>query len=103
MNRRDVLKSSLFSAGSLAVPASMGAQSQNDKPQPAHIWPHVPTEINGGGMPTILWICTDMQRYDTIEGLNNDSIHTPNLRRLMTEGVTLTHTFVQSPVCSPSR
>jgi len=103
MNRRDVLKSSLLGAGALAMPPAMGAETQDDKPKPGHIWPHVPTELNGGRMPNILWICTDMQRFDTIEGLNNDSIHTPNLRRLMSEGVTLTHAYVQNPVCSPSR
>ena len=36
-------------------------------------------------MPNILWICTDQQRYDTIEELNNVHIRTPNLRRLAGE------------------
>ncbi|NOZ22634.1 MAG: sulfatase-like hydrolase/transferase, partial [Planctomycetes bacterium] len=53
--------------------------------------------------PNILWICTDQQRYDTIHGLNNPHINTPNLDRLMGEGVTFTHAFSQSPVCTPSR
>lgn len=44
-----------------------------------------------------------MQRFDTIEGLNNDFIHTPNLKKLMAESVTFTHAYVQNPVCSPSR
>ncbi len=53
--------------------------------------------------PNILWICTDQQRYDTIGGLNNPHIRTPNLDRLMAEGTTFTHAFSQSPVCTPSR
>lgn len=103
MNRRDLLKSSLLAAGALASnPAH--AQESLQVPQPGvHVWPEVPVELNGGRMPNILWICPDMQRFDTIEGLNNDVIHTPNLRKLMAESVTLTHTYVQNPVCSPSR
>jgi len=103
MNRRDLIKSSLFTAGALAASS---AQSQPGAPTPGtdpHIWPGIPSELNGAKMPNILWICPDMQRFDTIEGLNNDVIHTPNLRKLMAESVTLTHTYVQNPVCSPSR
>lgn len=54
-------------------------------------------------MPNILWISTDQQRYDTIAGLNNPYVRTPNLRRFMEQSVTFTHAFVQNPVCSPSR
>lgn len=101
MNRRDVLKSSLLGAGAFALPsAASAAPAPGELP---HIWPQNEAQWNGGRKPNILWICTDMQRFDTIEGLNNDSIHTPNLRKLMAESVTLTHTYVQSPVCSPSR
>lgn len=104
MNRRDLLKSSLLTAGALAT-TQAGAAELAQKPvrPPKHIWPHPPEELNGGRMPNILWICPDMQRFDTIEGLNNQYIHTPNLKKLMAESVTLTHTYVQNPVCSPSR
>ncbi|MBZ0297375.1 MAG: sulfatase-like hydrolase/transferase [Anaerolineae bacterium] len=53
--------------------------------------------------PNILWICTDQQRYDTIHALNNPYIHTPNIDRLVSEGVAFTHAFCQSPICTPSR
>ena len=53
--------------------------------------------------PNILWICTDQQRFDTIASLGNDYIRTPNLDKLASEGVTFTHAFAQSPVCTPSR
>ena len=45
----------------------------------------------------------DQQRFDTIAGLNNPHIHTPNLDKLMSESTTFTHAFVQNSVCSPSR
>lgn len=50
-----------------------------------------------------VWICTDQQRYDTIEALGNTHIRTPNLNRLMGEGVTFTRAYAQSPLCTPSR
>ena len=53
--------------------------------------------------PNILWICTDQQRYDTIRALGNEFIHTPNIDRLVQEGVAFTHAFCQSPICTPSR
>jgi arylsulfatase len=53
--------------------------------------------------PNILWICTDQQRYDTIRALGNDVIRTPNLDRLVAEGVAFTRAYSQSPICTPSR
>jgi len=53
--------------------------------------------------PNILWICTDQQRWDTIHGLGNPRIRTPNLDRLADEGVSFTSAYSQSPICTPSR
>ena len=53
--------------------------------------------------PNILWICTDQQRYDTIGALGNEHIRTPHIDRLAGEGTAFTHTFCQSPICTPSR
>ena len=53
--------------------------------------------------PNILWICTDQQRYDTIEALGNPYVSTPNIDRLVATGVSFTHAFCQSPICTPSR
>ncbi len=53
--------------------------------------------------PNILRICTDQQRYDTISALGNSYIHTPNLDRLVHEGVAFNRTYCQNAICSPSR
>lgn len=53
--------------------------------------------------PNILWICTDQQRWDTIAALGNPHINTPNIDRLVSEGVAFSHAFCQSPICTPSR
>lgn len=97
MNRRELIQAFLAS-GALAQDAA----AQKQQPT-AHSWPQAPHETNNSRMPNVLWIIADQQRFDTIQGLNNDHIHTPNLQRLMTESVTFTHAFCQNPVCSPSR
>ena len=43
--------------------------------------------------PNILWICTDQQRWDTIGTLGNNHVHTPNIDRLVNEGVAFDHAF----------
>jgi arylsulfatase A-like enzyme len=53
--------------------------------------------------PNILIIYTDQQRYNTIRALGNEYIQTPNLDRLVKEGVAFTNSFVSSPVSTPSR
>ena len=50
----------------------------------------------------IVWFCTDQQRWDTIHSLGNPYIHTPNLDRLVEEGVALTRAYTQSPICTPA-
>ena len=59
--------------------------------------------MSTANQPNILWICTDQQRYDTIGALGNPHIHTPNLDRLVAEGVAFTNAFCQTPICTPSR
>src|SRR4051794_27351124 len=100
MNRRDLLKSSLL-AGAAALPTN--PQRAADSQKNAHSWPESARETNGGRMPNVLWICADQQRFNTIQGLNNENIRTPNLRKFMDESVTFTHAYCQNPVCSPSR
>ena len=53
--------------------------------------------------PDILFILTDQQRLDTIGALGNSWMDTPNLDRLVEEGVTFTDCHVTAPSCAPSR
>lgn len=53
--------------------------------------------------PNIIWYCTDQQRFDTIHGLGNQHINTPNLDRFMESAVTFTHAHCQAPICTASR
>jgi arylsulfatase len=101
MNRRELIQS-FVATSALSLPT--GAAPQSGKPQPdARSWPEAPRETSGYRMPNVLWIIADQQRFDTIQGLNNEHIHTPNLQNLMDSSVTFTHAFCQNPVCSPSR
>lgn len=53
--------------------------------------------------PNILWYCTDQQRFDTIGALGNPHVQTPTLDALVAGGTAFTHTYCQSPICTPSR
>ena len=54
-------------------------------------------------LPNIIWYCTDQQRFDTINGLGNQYINTPNINKFMKNGYTFKNAYVQSPICTPSR
>lgn len=53
--------------------------------------------------PNIIFIITDQQRFDTIRALGFDYVDTPNLDRLIHEGVTFTNCHITAPSCAPSR
>lgn len=53
--------------------------------------------------PNILMLCTDQQRYDSLGVTGARAALTPNLDRLAGEGALFTNTYVQNPICSPSR
>ncbi|MCA9840136.1 MAG: sulfatase-like hydrolase/transferase [Trueperaceae bacterium] len=53
--------------------------------------------------PNILLYCTDQQRFDTIGALGNPYVQTPTLDKLVSNGVAFTHSYCQSPICTPSR
>ncbi len=53
--------------------------------------------------PNILLITTDTQRCDTIKAMGYDHAVSPNLDRLIREGVMFRNGHTSSPVCSPAR
>ncbi len=53
--------------------------------------------------PNIILIITDQQRYDTIRALGYPYMNTPNLDRLVHEGVSFTNNFVTAASCAPAR
>jgi arylsulfatase A-like enzyme len=53
--------------------------------------------------PNIVMILTDQQRVDTIRSLGATHMETPNIDRLVEEGVTFTDCHVTAPLCVPSR
>lgn len=53
--------------------------------------------------PNIIFIITDQQRYDTIKELGYPYMDTPNLDKLVKEGVSFSNAFITAPSCAPSR
>ncbi len=78
------------------------AQKAKIKPEPKDQWaqPFIKVKNNS---PNILWICTDQQRWNTIGALGNKYVKTPNIDRLVREGVSFNKAFVQAPICTASR
>ncbi len=53
--------------------------------------------------PNIVLVITDQQRFDTIAAQGHPHMVTPNLDRLVREGVSFSRMFVTAPSCAPSR
>lgn len=53
--------------------------------------------------PNVLIIMTDQQRHDTINALGYNYMYTPNLDRLVDEGVSYTNAHTTCPICCPAR
>jgi len=57
--------------------------------------------------PNILILFTDDQRFDTIQALGNNAIHTPHMDRLVAQGTTFRNAYIpggsNAAVCMPSR
>jgi arylsulfatase len=53
--------------------------------------------------PHVIFVITDQQRFDTIAALGHGYMKTPNLDRLVQEGVYFENCFVNAPSCVPSR
>jgi len=53
--------------------------------------------------PNVLLILTDQQRADTIHALGNPVIKTPNLDRLVSDGIAFRRAYTPSPVCVAAR
>ena len=57
--------------------------------------------------PNVLFLFTDDQRPDTIAALGNEHIRTPNIDRLVHDGVSFTNAYIMGAssmaVCTPSR
>src|SRR3954462_7462560 len=53
--------------------------------------------------PNFLFILVDDLRFNAPACLGHPFVKTPNIDRIAREGVTFTHAFVTTPLCSPSR
>lgn len=53
--------------------------------------------------PNVVSLLTDDQRPDTIRALGNPVIQTPNLDRLVHQGLAFTRATCANPICTPSR
>jgi arylsulfatase A-like enzyme len=84
----------------IALIIMLGASSQLSLSQRKWNAPFV--KVNKDA-PNILWITTDQQRWNTIGALGNEYVKTPNIDRLVKEGVSFNKAHCNAPLCTPSR
>jgi len=53
--------------------------------------------------PNILFVTTDQQHIDTIAAAGCPHVSTPNIDRLVREGVSFSQSYSTNPLCSPAR
>ncbi len=58
---------------------------------------------DGESAPNIVFILTDQQRADTIGAWGNAHMHTPNMDRLVREGMSFRQAYCPGATCTPSR
>jgi len=97
MNKLIALTSSLFLL--LAIYACTPKEEDTPRETTSDTYPEVNYE-----RPNILWLVTeDMSPYLAAYGDSTVYEYTPNLNRLVREGITFTRSFSPSGVCAPSR
>ena len=62
-----------------------------------------PRTEDGPSKPDIILILTDQQSYNTISALGHTLASTPNLDRLVRQGITFTNAYCANPLSVPSR
>lgn len=89
MRRRDFLKTVGLGASTFVLPGRLQAEQASAR------------------RPNVLFIFADDQTFEGVHALGNDEVHTPNLDRLVRNGVTFTHAYNQGSwsgaVCIASR
>lgn len=111
MSRRRFLQTGASTLAVTALPAaaattmaSPGASTQQSSSSTAQTkglnLPERPSREKG---PNIVFIITDQQRWDTVGALGNDWVITPNIDRLVREGVTFNQAYCPAPSCVASR
>lgn len=91
---------SLAAWGPVAAAAEPWRASTGALTRPARL---APAATSAPPPPNILFLLSDDQRPDTIHALGNDIIETPNLDRLVAQGVAFTRAICANPICTPSR
>ena len=102
MNRRNFLKVAGLCSATLTSGIWSGCVKGAKVPVSQN-----PFAANGKKRPNFLFLFTDDQCFKTVNALNNPDVKTPNMDRLVKQGVTFTHCFNQGAwngaVCIASR
>lgn len=59
--------------------------------------------VSASEKPNIIFLLADDQRDNTFGAMGNEIVKTPNVDKLIENGVWFSNTYIAEPVCSPSR
>ncbi|GAB4170957.1 MAG: sulfatase-like hydrolase/transferase [Terrimicrobiaceae bacterium] len=99
MSRRRFLQISATSVAATTLAGPAGSARGDDSPTPKPS----PEKDLPPDAPNVVFIITDQQRWDTVAALGFPWMITPNLDRLVREGVAFTHAYCPAPSCVASR
>lgn len=88
--------SRIFAAAMVGLLGSACVSTGESGPVPA-------AEGSAGGRPNIIFILADDMGYGDLSALGQENFQTPNLDRMMDEGLFLSNHYSGSTVCAPSR
>ncbi len=63
----------------------------------------LPATANEPTKKNVIFLLTDDQRDNSLSGMGHPWVKTPNLDRLLEDGVRFSNTYIAEPTCSPSR
>ena len=92
MNRRQFIKSTVFSAAALTLPGCSTSSSEISK-----------AGKNGKSKPNFLFILVDDYGWSQLGCYGSQYYETPNIDQLAEEGMKFTDAYAACPVCSPTR
>ncbi len=102
ISRRRLLGAAGIGAAGLALAAGCDGGDGDEAPG-AGATGTAPGTGSAGERPNILVIMADQHRAPAMGCEGNPVVQTPNLDRLAGEGVLLSHTYCQGPLCMPAR
>jgi len=89
------IRSAIFPSFLAVISGGIGCTGKNERNK-------IP-ENGNSDRPNIIFLLTDDQRDNTLGGMGHPFVRTPNMDKLLKQGVRFSNTYIAQSVSSPSR